>query len=132
MAPPSAASSVPPPRTEGCLARSLADTLAEEPGLEAVTIDRTRQKISVATLGRTDAAKLTERISQKLTTAQTAAAESGCNLLAGKDDCTTCRQPLSEAERKKITIHTEGNATTIARAARPTRTTTRLNFSHRC
>ncbi|HEX7469226.1 MAG TPA: hypothetical protein VF437_00600, partial [Verrucomicrobiae bacterium] len=35
-----------------CLARSVVDTLAEEPTLEAVTIDRARQKISVATLGR--------------------------------------------------------------------------------
>ena len=35
-----------------CLARSVVDTLAEEPALEAVTIDRAHQKISVATLGR--------------------------------------------------------------------------------
>jgi Cd2+/Zn2+-exporting ATPase len=105
---------------EKCLARSLADTLAEEPALEAVTIDRARRKISVATLGRTDVEKLTERITAKLTIAQSAVAENRCSLLAGKDDCATCRQPLSETERKKITIHTEGNATTIARVTCPT------------
>ena len=37
---------------ESCLARSVVDTLADEPTLEAVTIDRAQQKISVATLGR--------------------------------------------------------------------------------
>jgi Cd2+/Zn2+-exporting ATPase len=105
---------------EKCLARSLADTLAEEPALEAVTIDRARRKISVATLGRTDVEKLTERITAKLAIAQSAVAENRCSLLAGKNDCATCRQPLSETERQKITIRTEGNATTIARVTCPT------------
>ena len=36
--------------TTQCLARSVVDTLAEEPALEAVTIDRAQKKISVATL----------------------------------------------------------------------------------
>jgi Zn2+/Cd2+-exporting ATPase len=120
MVTPATADPARPPGPENCLARSLAETLAEEPGLEAVTIDRTRKKLSVATLGRTDVEKLTERLSQKLAVAQAAAAESGCNLLAGQDDCSTCRRPLSEAERRKITIHTEGNATTIARVTCPT------------
>ena len=120
MATPAATASARPPGTEKCLARSLADTLAEEPGLEAVTIDRARRKISVATLGRTDVEKLTERLTQKLSTAQSAVAENRCSLLAGKNDCATCRQPLSETERRKITIHTEGNATTIARVTCPT------------
>src|SRR5262249_10176682 len=48
--------------TNRCLARSVVDTLAEEPALEAVTIDRTHQKVSVATLGQTDVAKLSERL----------------------------------------------------------------------
>ena len=105
---------------EKCLARSLADTLAEEPALEAVTIDRARRKISVATLGRTDVEKLTERITAKLAMAQSAVVENHCSLLAGKNDCAACRLPLSETERQKITIRTEGNATTIARVTCPT------------
>ena len=48
-----------------CLARSVADTLAEEPALEAVTIDRAHQKISLATLGRADVPRLTERITSQ-------------------------------------------------------------------
>jgi Cd2+/Zn2+-exporting ATPase len=105
---------------EHCLARSLADTLAQEPCLEAVTIDRARQKISVATLGRADVDKLTERITHQLTDAQMAEAANRCSLLAGKNECATCSQPLTEAERCKISIRTEGNATTIARVTCPT------------
>ena len=45
-----------------CLARSVVAALAENPGLEAVTINRARQTISVATLGQTDVPRLTDRI----------------------------------------------------------------------
>ena len=120
MATPAAVSTARQTGAENCVARSVADTLAEEPSLEAVTIDRARQKISVATLGRADVERLTENITHKLATAQSADAENRCSLLTGKDECSTCRQPLTEAERRKITIHTEGNATTIARVTCPT------------
>ena len=105
---------------ESCLARSLADTLAEEPTLEAVTINRGQQKISVATLGRTDVEKLGERISQKVTAAEAEEKESHCGLFAGKEECAVCRHPLSDDERRKITIRTEGDTTTIARVTCPT------------
>ena len=62
------------PAPERCLARSLVETLAAEPALEAVTIDRARQKISVATLGRTDVESLTARISRELKTTQAVSA----------------------------------------------------------
>ncbi len=103
-----------------CLARSLMATLAAEPALEAVTIDRAQQKISVATLGRTDVDKLTARITRELETAQAVSEEHHCSLLAGQSDCAHCDQPLSEIDRKKITIRTEGDATTIARVTCPT------------
>ncbi|HUC85537.1 MAG TPA: cation-translocating P-type ATPase [Candidatus Acidoferrales bacterium] len=105
---------------ENCLARSLADTLAEEPSLEAVTIDRAHQKISVATLGQADVDKLTERITHKLSETQRDEAEDRCRLLEGKDECAICQHPLTEAERRRITIRTEGDATTIARVTCPT------------
>jgi len=103
-----------------CLARSVVDTLAEEPGLEAVTIDRAHQKISLATLGRADVNRLTERITTQFETAQAVSAERHCSLLTGRSDCATCDMPLSETERKKIVIRTEGDATTIARVTCPT------------
>ena len=103
-----------------CLARSVVDVLAENPALEAVTIDRARQTISVATIGRADVPKLTERISATVRRAQEAAGSSPCNLLAGEGDCQRCAQPLSDLEKQKITIRQDAGATTIARVTCPT------------
>jgi Cd2+/Zn2+-exporting ATPase len=108
------------PEADPCLARSVVDTLAEEPTLEAVTIDRAHQKISVATLGRADVAKLTERITTQFQAAQAVDPSRSCSLLSGAGDCFTCDTPLSEAERKKITIQNDGPTTTIARVTCPT------------
>ncbi len=105
---------------ERCLARSLLHTLAEEPTLEAVTIDRANQKISVATLGRTDVEKLTARISHDLETVQSVSQQQPCRLLDGQDRCDICDTPLSAAERSTITIRSEHNTTTIARVTCPT------------
>jgi Cd2+/Zn2+-exporting ATPase len=106
--------------TGQCLARSVLDTLAEEPMLEAVTIDRARRTISVATLGRADVGRLTERITTKFQAAQTADSSRACPLLSGTGDCWSCLTPLAETERQKITIRSEGDATTIARVTCPT------------
>ena len=103
-----------------CLARSVVDTLAEEPTLKAVTIDRAHRKISVATLGRADVAGLTERITTQFQAAQAADSSRTCSLLSGTGDCLTCEAPLSEEERGKITIQSDGQTTTIARATCPT------------
>ncbi len=108
------------PGANACLARSVVNTLAEEPTLEAVTIDRAHQKISVATLGRADVVKLTERITTQFQTAQTAAASHTCSLLSGEGDCFSCDTPLSEDERRRITIQNDGPTTTIARVTCPT------------
>jgi Cd2+/Zn2+-exporting ATPase len=112
--------SEPGPEAAQCLARSVMDTLAEEPALEAVTIDRAQQKISVATLGRTDVARLTERITTKFQEAQAADSGHVCSLLSGRGDCLSCHLPLSEAEQNKITIRDDGPTTTIARMTCPT------------
>ena len=103
-----------------CLARSVVDALAEEPALEAVTINRARQTISVATLGKTDVPKLTERISATVQRAQQVQGEPPCLLLAGEGDCQTCDRPLSDVERQKITIRRDAETTTIARVTCPT------------
>jgi Cd2+/Zn2+-exporting ATPase len=103
-----------------CLARSVVDTLAEEPSLEAVTIDPAQKKISVATLGRTDVEKLTQRLTGKFQSAQNAGASHACSLLSGQSDCAVCGTPLSAAERQKITIQQDGGSTTIARVTCPT------------
>jgi Cd2+/Zn2+-exporting ATPase len=103
-----------------CLARSVAVTLVEEPALEAVTIDRAQQKISLATLGRTDVPRLTERITSQLQAAQSADTGHVCSLLTGAGDCFSCDTPLPESERNRITIRHDGDTTTIARMTCPT------------
>jgi len=108
------------PHGEPCLARSVADTLAEEPTLEAVTIDAAHQKFSVATLGRADVEKLTARLTGKIQSAQNAESTRACTLLTGKTDCHACDAPLSAAEQKGITIQRDGDSMTIARVTCPT------------
>lgn len=106
--------------TPRCLARSVVATLTEEPALEAVTIDRAQQKISLATLGRADVAGLTNRLTEKLHQAQQAAPEEACGLLSGLGSCDACAKPLSLQELQQITIRSDGDATTIARVTCPT------------
>ncbi|HEV2393273.1 MAG TPA: heavy metal translocating P-type ATPase [Verrucomicrobiae bacterium] len=108
------------PDTTHCLARSVVNALADDPTLEAVTIDRARKTISVATLGRTDLPRLTERINATFLQAEETQANARCMLLAGAGECRTCAQPLSETERRKILIDHQGKITTIARVTCPT------------
>src|ERR1700722_16558013 len=103
--------------TETCLARSVVDTLAREPGLEAVTIDPVHEKISVATLGRADVETLTRRVTEKI---QLARESRVCSLLEGAGECHVCEMPLTRDERRNIVIRREGDSTTIARATCPT------------
>jgi Zn2+/Cd2+-exporting ATPase len=111
------------PDAAKCLARSVVDTLGEEPSLEAVTFDPAHQKISVATLGRIPQGgmdKLTRRLAGKFQSSQDTDPEHACSLLSGKSDCAICGAPLSATEQKKITIQHDGGSTTIARVTCPT------------
>src|SRR5260221_9053901 len=85
-----------------CVARSVAKALAEDPSLEAVTIDRARKTISVATIGKTDPPRIAQRISSTLQLAQETEAQRGCTLLAGAGECRTCVRPLPESDRGRI------------------------------
>src|SRR5581483_1967427 len=102
-----------------CLARSVTEVLAREPALEAVTVNRLRKTISVATLGQVDVPRITERIATTIQNAQ-AIADRPCALLSGVGDCNTCVLPLTAKERQAITIQSEGDTTTIARVTCPT------------
>lgn len=103
-----------------CFARAVAEALASEPALEAVTIDRTHQKIFVATLGRADVATLSARITAEFEQAQAATPASVCALLNTNGDCRQCERPLTELERQGIAIQHTGCTTTIARVTCPT------------
>src|SRR5437016_1127745 len=103
-----------------CLARSVMQAFAAEPSLEAVTIDPSRQTVSIATLGKTKLPEATDRVRQTIERNQQLNANGSCTLLTGAESCHTCAQPLSETELRKITIRREGAATTIARVTCPT------------
>ena len=75
------------PDHSGCLARSVVDALSKEPSLEAVTINRAQQKISVATLGKTDEPRLTQNVTNGIQSAYEKGASTHCMLLEGKGDC---------------------------------------------
>ncbi len=102
-----------------CIARSVANALAADPKLEAVTIDLGSQTVSVATLGKTEDTTLTERITATISKAQ-AASPLSCGILSGRNDCHGCDEPLSPEEAKRIVIERAGNKTTIARVTCPT------------
>src|SRR5215475_6614061 len=98
------------PRAVKCVARSVAKAFSQDPTLEAVTIDRNRQTISVATLGQTNIPEITERIRNTIRIAQEADEEHPCLLLEGEGDCRTCAVPLSASERQRITIRHDPGA----------------------
>src|SRR5438552_5886677 len=105
--------------TSKCFARSVLDALSEEPTLEAVTINRARRTISVATLGKSNPERLSERLAA-LELRNPATPGSDCGLLSGKGDCLNCETPLSPAQQRKVTIQHDGQKTTIARVTCPT------------
>ena len=116
----SATKSAPTDGSQQCLARSVVEALEAEPTLEAVTINRTRQTIAVATLGKTDEPRLVETVSVRIKHAYEHGPTDRCQLLQGEGDCQTCDAPLSPVERRKITIQHAGEQTTIARVTCPT------------
>jgi Zn2+/Cd2+-exporting ATPase len=101
----------------GCLVRALTSAFFSDATLEAVTINSAQEKISVATLGRTDEAALAGHISRTVEQAQAAFP---CGLLQGREDCRTCAAPLAPPEQNAVTVKHEGDTTTIARVTCPT------------
>jgi Zn2+/Cd2+-exporting ATPase len=108
------------PDKSNCLARSVVEVLSREPSLEAITINRTEQKISFATLGKTDEPRVTESVTGRIRQAYEKGAREHCLLLEGAGDCQNCEAPLSKNELQRITIQHHGAVTTIARVTCPT------------
>lgn len=103
-----------------CLARSVVQALEAEPTLEAVTIDREKGKISLATLGQTNIPRITERLTQSFEASSAANQQHGCSLLDGTGNCSDCEAPLAADVRRRLTISHVGSQTTIARVTCPT------------
>lgn len=103
-----------------CLTRAIASVLADEPTLEAVTINPAAKEISIATLGRTDEARLRERLNAKIRELEHAEREDYCRLLAGGNNCAGCSAPLTESERRQFNVTHADGTTTVARITCPT------------
>ena len=111
----------PSPDKSTCLARSVVDALSKEPSLEAITINRTQQKISVATLGKTDEPRVSEAVTGRIQkSVRTGRHGDIAPCSKARAICHSCGAPLSESERQKITIQHQGDVTTIARVTCPT------------
>jgi Cd2+/Zn2+-exporting ATPase len=105
---------------EQCLVRTVADALAEDSSLEAVSIDTADQTVSVATLGKRTEPQPNEHLLARIQAARTESQSQQCNLLSGHGTCDTCDTPLSPDERRSVTIERDGPVTTIARVTCPT------------
>ena len=88
----------PPSASSKCLTRSVLDVLAQEPTLEAVSINPAEHKISVATLGQTDVLRLSSQLTERLQQAQAARTDAHCALLEGVGNCSSCDAPPSPEE----------------------------------
>jgi Zn2+/Cd2+-exporting ATPase len=103
-----------------CLARALADVIATEPKLEAVTLSPEAEALSLATMGSADSAKLEQQVEQAILTGSKSGQTTGCGLLAGTNDCSTCPNPLDAARRSQINVTRTGEGTTFSRITCPT------------
>ncbi len=104
----------------GCLARSILETFAEEPKLEAVTVDAERQTVAVATLGQTDMERLEKLLTESLERAQEKRPDGDCAMLGGGGNCASCATPLPGPDLNRFTIQHEGPVTSVARVTCPT------------
>lgn len=110
--------SSPSPSATACLARTLAESFLREPALEAVTVDRERGTVAIATLGPADAARLNAEVAEAVRAAQPGAEY--CGLLSGRNDCAACATPPNARERAAWTVSRVGTAFTVARNTCPT------------
>ena len=101
--------------SDRCLVRAVSEAMQEEPALEAVKIDTGQQLVSVATLGRSVAADLESRLSERIAEIQRGAGSAPCALLDGSADCAACPAALQGDARRRLAIQREGAATTISR-----------------
>ncbi len=102
-----------------CLVHNVATVLAAEPALEAVTFNKDRRQISVATLGKAADPALEEKVASIIQRAQQSDSPK-CGLLQGESDCASCEVPFARYERDAITIQHSADTTTIARVTCPT------------
>ncbi len=104
-----------------CLVRAVREAMAADPTLEAVRIDRDRQSVSVATLGKPRHENLAEAVSGEIQQLEAAGGHASCELLRGAQSCSQCAEnPQSAVPTRPLQIRQEGPTTLIARVTCPT------------
>src|SRR4030095_1391244 len=103
-----------------CLVRSMAAAFRDEPALEAVRIDHVGQFIAFATLARPDSQPIERDVSARIKRIQEMDGGAHCQLLQGREGCTTCPTPYPPSAGQGLTIERQPGVTTIARVTCPT------------
>lgn len=110
----------PDDQDDRCLVRSVLAELDADPRLEAVTVSHTEDQISVATMGKPPTPGEESRVTAAVARGRDAGARHGCGLLEGENNCQTCGEPLSDAERSRVNVHRACDETTVSRVTCPT------------
>jgi Cd2+/Zn2+-exporting ATPase len=100
--------------------QSVSAAFAADPNLEAITLNKAAQTISVATMGKAPDVQLAERIRSKIREAQDGEAVTPCQLWEGNPNCKVCPTPLAPLERLAYRIDHKDGRTTISRVTCPT------------
>lgn len=101
-----------------CLVRVVADVLEEEPALEAVSVDRRHEAVSIATLGQVDEEALKRKIQEKLS--ELGEHSEACGLLDSSRGCEDCAVRPTPAILNRIEVRHDGCSTTVSRKTCPT------------
>lgn len=100
--------------------RSVSVAFAADPNLEAITLNKAEQTISVATMAKAPDVQLADRIRSTIREAQDRETGLPCQLWEGNPNCQVCAAPLSPLERRAFRIEHEDGRTTISRVTCPT------------
>lgn len=103
-----------------CLIQTITDAMKAEPALEAVKVDRAKQSLSVATLGRPQKADWGDHLTAQLQAAREDESSHHCRLLEGDPDCGRCRAPITGEEQTRFNVQHDADSTTIAKVTCPT------------
>lgn len=104
----------------GCLIETVAQTMQENPTLEAVKVHRDKEIISVATMGKVEPSALDQKLSERLQTLREKEAEPACQLLHGQPSCAGCPAEQTSGTQPGLEVKHATDTTTISRITCPT------------
>ena len=103
-------------KTDPCLVREVSRILEEEPGLEAVALNAGEQRLSIATLGAREQARLANRVSEAV---GKGAAE--CREISAEGSCTACEgNPSSRVVSPQVMVKPLAGGLVIEKQTCPT------------